>query len=92
MSLPDITSAITSAPDARAYVFHPAQSLTDEPDGSLTVRFRAGGLVQIANHLMTWGPAVTIMKSRRLKQLMLREVDALHAHVCRRQNRTETPP
>lgn len=50
----------SAAPDARAYVFHPTQSMTDEPDGSLTVRFRAGGLVQIANHLMTWASTTLV--------------------------------
>ena len=32
-----------AAPDARTYLFHATQEMTDEPDGSLTVRFRAGG-------------------------------------------------
>ena len=87
----ELRFAQSSAADAQSYLFHPTQSMTLAKNGSLTVRFRAAGLLQIVHHLMTWGPAVTIMKSRRLKQLMLREVDALHAHVCCRQNRFETP-
>ena len=53
--------APSAAPDARAFLFHPTQTLSDEPDGSLTVRFRAGGMLEIAHHLMTWGPSVTIV-------------------------------
>ena len=42
-------------------------ALSDEPDGSLTVRFRAGGFLEIAHHLMTWGPDVTILAPQALK-------------------------
>lgn len=69
-----------AARDARAYLFHPTQSMTDEPDGSLTVRFRAGGLLQIAHHLMTWGNAVTILGPAKLQDVMREAVETLHAH------------
>ena len=72
--------APSAARDARAYLFHPTQSLVDEPDGSLTVRFHAGGLKQIAHHLMTWGPTVTILAPPRLQEIMREQVEALHAH------------
>jgi predicted DNA-binding transcriptional regulator YafY len=42
----------SAARDARAYLFHPTQTMTDESDGALIVRFQAGGLLQIAHHLM----------------------------------------
>ena len=70
----------SAAPDARAYMFHPSQSLAEEADGSLTVRFRAGGLLQIVHHLMTWGPTVTIISPPALQDLMREQVEALHAH------------
>lgn len=70
----------SAALDARAFLFHPTQRLTDEPDGSLTVRFRAGGFLEMAHHLMTWGPAVTILAPQRLRDLMRDLVAALHAH------------
>jgi predicted DNA-binding transcriptional regulator YafY len=54
--------------------------MIDEADGSLTVRFRAAGLLQIAHHLMTWGSTVTILAPERLKVLMWEEVEALHRH------------
>ena len=45
-----------AAADARGFRFHPSQEFVEEPDGSLVVRFRAGGFQEIAHHLMTWGP------------------------------------
>ena len=71
-----------AAPDARAFLFHPTQTLSDEPNGSLTVRFRAGGLLEIAHHLMTWGPAVSIIAPKALKDTMREVVAAVHAHYC----------
>src|SRR5208337_3314070 len=55
-----------AAPDARNFLFHPTQRLEDHPDGSLTVRFKAGGFLEIAHHLMTWGPSVTILAPKAL--------------------------
>lgn len=68
--------------DARAYLFHPTQTMIDEEDGSLAVRFRAGGLLQIAHHLMTWGATVTIIAPPRLREIMAEEVLALHELHC----------
>jgi predicted DNA-binding transcriptional regulator YafY len=70
----------SAATDARAYLFHPTQSMTDETDGSLTVRFRAAGLLQIAHHLMTWGSTVTILAPENLKNMIWEQIEALHAH------------
>ena len=70
----------SAAPDARTYLFHPTHTMIDEADGSLTVRFRAAGLLQIAHHLMTWGPTVAILAPDRLKVLMWEEVEALYEH------------
>ncbi len=70
----------SAARDARAYRFHPTQSFEDEPDGSLTVRFHAGGLLQIAHHLMTWGEAATIDAPPRLQEIMREQVEALYRH------------
>jgi predicted DNA-binding transcriptional regulator YafY len=71
---------VSAAGDARAYLFHPTQTFVDEPDGSLTVKFRAAGLLQIAHHLMTWGTTVTILAPDDLKNIMWEAVDALHRH------------
>lgn len=49
------------AADAAEYVFHPDQKTEINSDGSLTVRFRAGGAREMAWHLMTWGDAVEVI-------------------------------
>jgi len=70
----------SAAADARSYLFHPSQTLAMESDGSIRVQFRAGGLLQIAHHLMTWGDTVTILAPENLKQIMWQEISALHTH------------
>ena len=76
----ELRFASSAARDARAYLSHPTQSFTDNPDGSLTVRFHAGGLLQIAHHLMTWGAAVTIVAPPALQEAMRGQLETLHAH------------
>ena len=49
---------------------------------SLTVRFKAGGFLELAHHLMTWGPGVTILAPQALKDVMRERVAALTAHHC----------
>lgn len=56
--------------EARVWRFHPTQTLSDNPDGSLTVRFSASGMRELAWHLFTWGEGVRIEKPERLKQAM----------------------
>jgi hypothetical protein len=40
--------------------------MEDQPDGSLIVRFRAGGLLEMAWHLFTWRNEVKVLKLRKL--------------------------
>ena len=47
-----------AAPDASEFLFHPTQVMEQQPDGSLLVRFRAGGLLEMAWHLFTWAGEV----------------------------------
>ena len=56
--------------EARVWRFHPTQTLSDNPDGSLTVRFSASGMRELAWHLFTWGEGVRIEGPERLKQAM----------------------
>jgi predicted DNA-binding transcriptional regulator YafY len=56
-----------AADDAAGWLFHPSQSLAREPDGALTVRFRAGGMLEMCWHLFTWGTAVTIVAPEELR-------------------------
>jgi predicted DNA-binding transcriptional regulator YafY len=57
------------AADAAEHTFHPTEEKRALPDGSLEVRFRAGGLAEMAWHLFTWGPGVTIVAPDDLRDL-----------------------
>lgn len=59
-----------AAPAARQFLFHPHQTLEDSPDGSVTVRFHAGGQLEMAWHLMAWGRHVEVLEPAALKALM----------------------
>ena len=54
---------------ARAWRFHPAQSFEEDGD-ELLVRFRAGGLREIAEHLFTWGGDIRIEAPGELRTVM----------------------
>lgn len=58
-----------AAPQARRFVFHPTQSLEDEPDGSLTVRFTASGHLEMCWHLYAWGDQVEVLAPEALREL-----------------------
>lgn len=55
---------------AREFVFHPSQKLKDHKDGSLTISFKAGGLLEMAWHLYKWGDQVEVLKPAALKKLV----------------------
>ena len=63
-----------AAADARLYLFHPTQVMRDEPDGSLTVTFRAGGLREMCWHLFRWGAQVEIISPPELRDAMIAQV------------------
>jgi predicted DNA-binding transcriptional regulator YafY len=60
-----------AAPDACDYLFHPSQKLESQEDGSLVARFHAGGLKEIAWHLVTWLPEVEVIAPKRLQELLI---------------------
>jgi predicted DNA-binding transcriptional regulator YafY len=62
-----------AAPNARQYMFHPSQVMTDQEDGSLVVRLTAGSDLEMALHLMTWGEGVEVVKPVRLRRLVERD-------------------
>ncbi len=59
-----------AASDARQFLFHPTQKFEDQPDGSLLVRFRAGGALEMCWHLFTWGDEVEVIEPRRLRTML----------------------
>ncbi|MDR1486581.1 MAG: WYL domain-containing protein [Deltaproteobacteria bacterium] len=50
------------AREAANFVFHPSQETFSNNDGSLTVKFKAGGLLEMAWHLYTGGSSVKVIK------------------------------
>lgn len=64
------------ADEARAWRWHPTQSVEDQPDGGVVVRFRASGMRELAWHLFTWGEQVRIVAPERLKTVMAAELAA----------------
>ena len=58
------------AEDARNWRFHPEQTLETQDDGSLLIRFRSGGMLELAWHLFTWGDRIEIVGPERLKRTM----------------------
>ncbi|MFM7027174.1 MAG: helix-turn-helix transcriptional regulator [Chakrabartia sp.] len=59
-----------AAPLARQFVFHHSQKLEPQADGSLIVRFHAGGQLEMAWHLVSWGRHVEVVAPESLKALM----------------------
>ena len=71
------------AAEARAWRWHPTQTLEDHPDGSVTVRFTASGMRELAWHLFTWGDQVSIQAPDRLREVMAQELAAAQAALAR---------
>ena len=61
-----------AADEAACWLFHPTQALEREADGSLLVRFRAGGVQEMCWHLFTWGTAVTVVAPDELRVALAR--------------------
>ncbi|MFC7478457.1 helix-turn-helix transcriptional regulator [Dankookia sp. GCM10030260] len=55
--------------DALEHHFHPTQRKDLLDDGSLEVRFTAGGLQEMCWHLFTWGPGVEILAPEKLRTM-----------------------
>ncbi|WP_298161564.1 WYL domain-containing protein [Brevundimonas sp.] len=64
------------AAEARGWRWHPTQTLEDQPDGGVIVRFRASGMRELAWHLFTWGQQVSIGAPQRLRAVMAGEIAA----------------
>jgi predicted DNA-binding transcriptional regulator YafY len=59
-----------AVPHASGYLFHPSQSEELLPDGSLVIRFRAAGLLEMAWHLYSWGDKVEVIAPKALKDMV----------------------
>ena len=74
----DVVLRVTpgGAAEARAWRWHPTQTVEDLPDGGVEVRFRASGMRELAWHLFSWGDQVRIVAPARLKDVMATELAA----------------
>jgi len=59
-----------SAQNAKSYLFHPDQSIEEIPDGSVIVKFKASGLLEMCWHLYSWGDHVEVIKPEILKRMV----------------------
>jgi predicted DNA-binding transcriptional regulator YafY len=55
-----------AAGDAREFLFHPSQKFEEQPDGSLIVRFCAGGSLEMCWHMLTWGGELSVLAPEKL--------------------------
>ena len=76
----DFDHVAGAARNASSFVFHPDQSIEENSDGSLTVRFRAGGIDEMCWHLFTWGESVTVGRPARLWRRLVGMCESLAAH------------
>lgn len=59
-----------TVPRAEGFLFHPTQVVEKQPDGSLLVRFRASGLLEMCWHLYMWGDAVEVLSPPELARMV----------------------
>lgn len=70
-----------AAEGALRWRFHVGQTAEREADGSVTVRFRASGMRELAWHLFSWGAHVRVLWPERLRTLLVEQLrEALDAH------------
>ena len=69
-----------AARDAKAFQFHPSQTAAENDGGSLTVRFKAGGIEEMCWHLVTWGGSVTVEQPALLRRRLAEMCASLAAH------------
>ncbi|MBX9803024.1 MAG: WYL domain-containing protein [Caulobacteraceae bacterium] len=81
----DVVLRVTpgGAAEARAWRWHPTQTVEDRADGGVEVRFRASGMRELAWHLFSWGDQVEIVAPDRLKAMMREALEAAQAALDR---------
>jgi predicted DNA-binding transcriptional regulator YafY len=79
----DVTLRIlpASAEGALRWRFHSNQSVEQQADGSVLVRFRASGMRELAWHLFTWGDQVQVLAPEGLRLTLVEQIElARRAH------------
>lgn len=59
------------AKDVLNYNFHPTQKVKQNDDGSVTVKFKASGELEIIWHIFKWGDSVNIVAPAKLKKMYI---------------------
>ncbi len=54
------------ADHVKKWVFHPTQKMKELRDGRIEVQFRAGGLYEMAWHVITWGDLIEVVRPKKL--------------------------
>lgn len=65
----------SGAEDALRWRFHANQSIEARADGSVIVRFRASGMLELAWHLFTWGDKIEILAPQVLKTTLAEQIE-----------------
>ena len=60
-----------AAEDVLNYTFHPTQKVKQNEDGSVTVKFKASGELEILWHIFKWGDSVKIVAPTKLKKMYI---------------------
>ncbi len=60
------------APEPETWTFHPTQKVEKDADGVVTVTFRAGGLDDMARHVIGWWDWIQVDKPKALRKAILR--------------------
>jgi predicted DNA-binding transcriptional regulator YafY len=69
------------AADAMGWRFHARQQVEQRADGSVRVRFKAAGMLELAWHLFTWGDKVRVVSPESLRVTLVDQLRrALAAH------------
>jgi predicted DNA-binding transcriptional regulator YafY len=73
----DVVLRVTpsGAEDALRWRFHAHQSVEAEADGSVLVRFRASGMLELAWHLFTWGDKIQVLSPPGLKSTLAEQIE-----------------
>ncbi len=79
----DVVLQVTpaGAEDALRWRFHANQQVEPQADGSVIVRFRASGMLELAWHLFSWGDKVRVLAPPVLRETLVRQLEiAAAAH------------
>ena len=69
-----------AARDVVAFHFHPRQETEVQDDGSVLVRFTAGGQLEMCHHLLSWGEAVEVLQPPELRGMIADWASRAAAH------------